>query len=454
MKLAFFEALIMTSYQEYHTGNSVVIFKNISAINESTSTNISLPESDFEDGFYYYEDIEKLRTAWVNEPHFVPQTVIYGVVFLLGIIGNGTVIFSVLGSRTARFATFTFMVSLAVADILFLLVVIPHELLRMVLGEWPGTRAFCKISGFIEMLTAVASILNLTAVSFERYFVIVMPIQSRRRCTVRNTRKLLVFVWILSILLSIPAMVVKDTQSTTYYNNDTTVTLMFCADHGLQDQHRMYYAVYQLAIMFLVPTALMTFCYTVVIYVLWISGRTLYSLTSNQPSVQTTTRYRGIALRESDGSSSSNCASATHFRSKNITETTINKNVRESIMKGRKQVIKMLITVILVFLFCWGPKLIFRIMKYSEYKVHMHTTTHFRLQIVIYCLPYVQSCLNPVIYGFMSKNFRKSVVTSCNNHVLIRQCRPRPSPLAELEMDTKYSNGVLITRNINSASST
>ncbi|XP_052782952.1 cholecystokinin receptor type A-like [Mya arenaria] len=300
------------------------------------------------------------------------------------------------------------------------------------------------------------------------YFVIVVPIQSRRRCTVGNTRKALVFVWILSIFPSIPAMVVKVSvtmriamptifsghTSSTYYNNDTTVTLKFYADHGLQDQHRMHYAVYQLVIMFLVPTALMTFCSAVVIYVLWISGRTLYSLTSNHPSVQNTTRYRGIALRESYGSSSSNCASATHFRPKNITETTINKKVRESIMKGRKQVIKMLITVILVFLFCWGPTLIFRLTKYSEYKVHMHTTTYFRLEIVIYCLPYVQSCLNPVIYEFMSENFRKSVVTSCNNHVLIRQCRPRPSPHAELEMDTKYSNGVLITRNRNSASST
>lgn len=121
-------------------------------------------------GFYFYEDIEKLKvsTTWMHEPHVVPLVVIYGSVFLLGIVGNGVVIFSVLGSRSSRSVTFTFMVSLAIADILFLMVVIPHETLRMVIGGWPGGRIFCKISGFTEMLTAVASILNLTAVSFER----------------------------------------------------------------------------------------------------------------------------------------------------------------------------------------------------------------------------------------------------------------------------------------------
>ena len=123
--------------------------------------------SDY-DGDYFYENIENLRKPWVAEPHFIPLVSVYGTVFLLGIAGNGIVILSVFGGRNSRSVTFTFIVSLAVADLLFLLVVIPHDVLRMVLGQWSGGRTFCKISGFIEMLTAVSSILNLTAVGFER----------------------------------------------------------------------------------------------------------------------------------------------------------------------------------------------------------------------------------------------------------------------------------------------
>lgn len=94
-----------------------------------TPDNLSDLYEDF-DNVYFYEDIEKLRMAWTKEPHFIPQVVVYGLVFLFGIIGNFIVIFSVVGTRTSRSVTFTFMVSLAIADILFLMVVIPHELLR------------------------------------------------------------------------------------------------------------------------------------------------------------------------------------------------------------------------------------------------------------------------------------------------------------------------------------
>ncbi|KAH3813821.1 hypothetical protein DPMN_142290 [Dreissena polymorpha] len=86
--------------------------------------------TEMDDGIYFYEDIEKLKTSWVNEPHVLPQTIIYGIVFLLGLVGNCIVIFAALGRRSNRNVTLMFMVSLAVADILFLLVVIPHELLR------------------------------------------------------------------------------------------------------------------------------------------------------------------------------------------------------------------------------------------------------------------------------------------------------------------------------------
>ena len=55
---------------------------------------------------------------------------------------------------------------------------------------------------------------------------------------------------------------------------------MFCSDHGLDDDQRIHFAIYQLMVMFILPTALMIYCYTVVIYVLWISGRTLINMTS------------------------------------------------------------------------------------------------------------------------------------------------------------------------------
>lgn len=118
--------------------------------------------------FFYPGDLGELRKPWVKEPHVIPVVTVYTLTFIFGICGNTLVIFSLLKFHRSRSITSPFLTSLAVADLLFLLVCVPYETTRYFIGHWALGRAFCKISGFVEMLTAVASILNLTAVSVER----------------------------------------------------------------------------------------------------------------------------------------------------------------------------------------------------------------------------------------------------------------------------------------------
>jgi len=62
------------------------------------------------------------------------------------------------------------MISLAVADLLFLLICVPYEMANKLVLYWDGgvPVSLCKLAGFVEMLSALASVLNLTAVSVER----------------------------------------------------------------------------------------------------------------------------------------------------------------------------------------------------------------------------------------------------------------------------------------------
>lgn len=68
----------------------------------------------------------------------------------------------------------------------------------------------------------------------------------------------------------------------------------------------------------------------------------------------------------------------------------------------------MLVAVILVFVVCWAPILIsntltaFGVFHYLNYG-YMKP-----LRLVFYLMSYANSCINPVIYGFMSKHFRKT----------------------------------------------
>ncbi|GFT21026.1 galanin receptor type 2, partial [Nephila pilipes] len=85
------------------------------------------------------------------------------------------------------------------------------------------------------------------------------------------------------------------------------------------------------------------------------------------------------------------------------------------IQHARKQVIKMLILVIILFLLCWGPRLIMHAMikyglsDFSEYAYHM--------RVAVYLLSFTHSAINPIIYGFMSTNFRKMMLQCCKDSV-------------------------------------
>lgn len=120
------------------------------------------------DNYYYPGDIENLRKPWIHEAHFIPTVIVYGITFIIGVVGNLLVVFAIIGDRKCRSVTTSFMVSLAIADLLFLLICVPYETARHFIGHWSSGNFLCKLSGFANMLSAVASILNLTAVSVER----------------------------------------------------------------------------------------------------------------------------------------------------------------------------------------------------------------------------------------------------------------------------------------------
>jgi len=85
--------------------------------------------------------------------------------------------------------------------------------------------------------------------------------------------------------------------------------------------------------------------------------------------------------------------------------------VRSLSMKSaatRRRVMRMVTSVIVTFAVCWLPTHVaFLIGAYADidenYRIEMVA-----FQIIATCLAYTNSCLNPVIYAFLSENFRQS----------------------------------------------
>ena len=72
------------------------------------------------------------------------------------------------------------------------------------------------------------------------------------------------------------------------------------------------------------------------------------------------------------------------------------------------QVIKMLVAVVLFFIICWSPILIINILTSIGVISPLSYGYLKPLRTIAHLLSYVNSCINPIVYGLMSKNFRAS----------------------------------------------
>ena len=142
--------------------------------------------------------------AYHLSPGFVTGLVLF-ICFcvIVGIIGNiGVVSYNIFLNHSKTPTTY-FMLNLAISDIIVCVTFFPPWLVKyisiLVDGQDSYAVTVCKI-GKISSTTSVAlSIVNLLAITFDRYIFISKPLKYPRIMTWRRTYILLVVIWLLSI---------------------------------------------------------------------------------------------------------------------------------------------------------------------------------------------------------------------------------------------------------------
>ena len=120
--------------------------------------------------FYPYPgNVNELTLPWVREPNFIPLVVMQSLTLVFGVSANLLVIFVLCCRRPSNCVAFPCMLSLAVADVLFLLVCVPNELVNFCVTHWTLSTLFCKVAGFVRTMCALAAIFNLMLISTERF---------------------------------------------------------------------------------------------------------------------------------------------------------------------------------------------------------------------------------------------------------------------------------------------
>ncbi|XP_017279184.1 dopamine receptor D2 like isoform X1 [Kryptolebias marmoratus] len=123
------------------------------------------------------------------------------------VFGNVLVCVAVSRERALQTTTNYLIVSLAVSDLLLATLVMPWGVYLEVVGEWHFSLIHCDILLTLDVMMCTASILNLCAISIDRYTAVAMPLlYNTRYSSRRRVAVMIAVVWFLSFAISCPLL--------------------------------------------------------------------------------------------------------------------------------------------------------------------------------------------------------------------------------------------------------
>uniref|UniRef100_A0A663DMZ6 G-protein coupled receptors family 1 profile domain-containing protein n=1 Tax=Aquila chrysaetos chrysaetos TaxID=223781 RepID=A0A663DMZ6_AQUCH len=283
-------------------------------------------------------------TCWSGatrgDPEVVIVPVLFGLIFLLGMVGN-TLVLVVLGclrpgGHLSCCATNIFILNLSIADFSFLLFCIPFQATIYSLPEWIFGAFFCKWVHYLAMATMLVSIFTLVAMSVDRYIAVV---HAKRSPCIRSKRNTALGVAVHQVLMS---------------GHQQAPNSSFCWEHWANGSiAKQMYKITILLVGYLLPLVLIICCYAEVLYHL-------------------------------------------HMKVKNISKKS---------ERSKEKTAQTMLLVMAMFLLSWLPHHIITMWaEFGQFPLNIS----FTFRIISHCLAYGNSCINPIIYAFLSENFRKA----------------------------------------------
>uniref|UniRef100_A0A3P8R8Q8 Growth hormone secretagogue receptor type 1 n=1 Tax=Astatotilapia calliptera TaxID=8154 RepID=A0A3P8R8Q8_ASTCA len=280
-------------------------------------------------------------------------TVIYIPLMLFGLLGNILTILVVWLRPHMRTSTYLYLSSMAVSDLLILLL-LPLDLYKLWRPRpWPLGDLACKLTMFLSECCTFCTILHITFLSLERYLAVCWPITAKTVVTRRRTRAIIGCLWLSAAVSAAPVLVMVGVEDVGREDLGECRCTHFAISSGLLSAMMILSNLY-----FLVPLCILGVVYSLI-------GRTLW-------------------LRP--------------------------KSSRRD--QSHRNTVKMLGVIVLAFVLCWLPfhvgRTIFSLSleKMSPYPLLL---THLYFNLVSSVLFYLSAAVNPLLYNLMSARYRHAV---------------------------------------------
>ena len=315
------------------------------------------------DDFYNCPPIEEETAA-----QDVAKITSISVVMIISFVGNILIICVTRRTRNLRKLAYSFVVNMAIADLLTTIINMPESLTVEIRNtdEWlPGDVGvvLCKLLPFCQQVCAFCSVLSLLAIALDRYFAICLPL--KRIMSQRLSKVIIFFTWLIPIISSAPMFVANNVVE-----DDGAILCVeewpapFDTDKASTD-----YTIILFVLFYLFPLIIISSLYSCVVFRIW--------------------------RRKAPGNRS--------------------KMTNQVYSRSRQKALKMFITIVVCFALCWLPyHVAFFLMSYNK------TFTRCGVPEDIYFISsfftHAISAVNPCIYMIFNKDYRigsKRLLASC-----------------------------------------
>ncbi|XP_066405459.1 neuropeptide FF receptor 2 isoform X1 [Molothrus aeneus] len=312
----------------------------------------------------------------------------YLLIFLLCMVGNGGVCFIVLWSRHMRTVTNLFILNLAVSDLLVGLFCMPTTLLDNIIAGWPFGSLVCKMSGMVQGISVSASVFTLVAIAMDRFRCIVHPFKPK--LTVPAAVATIAVIWALAVAIMCPSAALLRLRQEKRFQlllgtDNATRPVFWCREEWPEPAMRKAYTTVLFANIYLAPLALIALLYARI----------------------------GVSL----------CHAAVPAAGKRGREQ------QRGAWRRKRKAIHTLVLVTLLFALSWLP--LWSLMLLSDYG----SLSDVQLRLInVYIYPlahwlaFSNSSVNPIIYGFCNRSFRRGFQAALRLQLCSRPACAQPAP--------------------------
>ena len=364
---------------------------------------------------------------------FLLKATFLSMIALAIVAGNSLVIFAVARHpKLRRNVSNSLIASLAVADLLLGVAVLPLAMIYELLGYWAFSKLLCRLWLSVDVWICTASILHLCAISMDRFVAISYPLRYPNIMTHCRGRLICFLMWVVAFLIGLPSIVGWGKE---VVEGNATV-LPECSPVGGSSSG---YIIYSAMGSFFIPSAIMVGFY---VKIFLTARRYLHSHRNGQMRGENLRIHRGSTLpanrragpkqhrrtnsllpfrpsldkgpslaessfveQKSSVAVSQSCESD-NSTNEEIRDELLTRSVTNTSISRETRAAKTLAIIVGCFIACWTPFFVtYTIQGVSNVQVNPILFDFF------IWVGYVNSLLNPCIYAYFSKDYRHAFRT-------------------------------------------